>query len=56
MPKYRVTLTTSKTVEVTAIDKEDALEKAEAKVNKTNDKWIAETAWLKTGEANGTRD
>jgi hypothetical protein len=50
MPKYHVILTTSKTVVVTAIDEQDAIDKAEAKVNKTNDKWTAETAWLKTGE------
>ena len=50
MPKYHVVLTTTKSVEVTAINEEDALEKAEAKVNKTNNKWMAETAWLKTEE------
>jgi len=50
MPKYVVTMETMKFVEVNAIDEEDALEKAEAKVNKRNDKWTAESAWLKTEE------
>ena len=50
MPKYHVFLITSKTIEVTAIDEQDALDKAEAKVNKTSNKWTSETAWLKTGD------
>jgi len=50
MPRYEVTMETMKIVEVTAIDAEDALEKAEAKVNKRNNKWTAEQAWLKTGD------
>lgn len=49
MPKYDVILTTSKTIQVIAIDEEEAIEKAEAKVNKRNHKWTAEIAWLKTG-------
>jgi len=48
MPIYRVTMETMKIVEVNAIDEGDARDKAEAKVNKKNNKWTAEQAWLKT--------
>lgn len=44
MAKWAVVVTTSKTVIVTADDYEEALDKAETKVNKTNNKWVAETA------------
>lgn len=44
MAKWQVVVTTNKTVIVNAEDYEDAMEKAEAKVNKTNNKWVAETA------------
>jgi hypothetical protein len=41
---------TMKIVEVNAINEDDARDKAEAKVNKRNDKWTAEQAYLKTGD------
>lgn len=44
MRKYDVILSTSKTIQVMALDEEDAMEKAELKVNKTNNKWLADTA------------
>jgi hypothetical protein len=50
MPKYHVVLSTTKTVVITAIDEQDAIDKAEEKVNKTNNKWTAETACLETGD------
>lgn len=42
---FLVQMTTEKTIQVRAIDEEDALEKAEARLNKTSNKWTAERAW-----------
>ena len=42
--KYDVVLSTSKTIQIMALDEEDAMEKAELRVNKTNNKWLSDTA------------
>ena len=49
MKTYTVTLSTEKTVKVKAQDEDDAKNKAEAKVNKRNDKWMANDAWEEEG-------
>jgi hypothetical protein len=45
MPRYQVILATEKMITINAIDEEAALEKAEARVNKNNNKWTAEQAY-----------
>jgi len=36
---------TEKIITINALDEEDALEKAEARINKNNNKWTAEQAY-----------
>ena len=45
MPRFMVIVQTEKIITLNAIDEEDALEKAEARVNKNNNKWTAEQAY-----------
>jgi hypothetical protein len=41
MPRFKVILTTEKHITLNAIDEDDAQTKAEARVNKNNNKWVA---------------
>lgn len=43
---YEVNLQTEKIVLIFAEDEEEAKDKAERKVNKNSDKWLASSAWL----------
>ena len=45
MPKFNVIMTTEKVVQIIAEDLEEAMEKAERKINVRNDKWSAETGY-----------
>ena len=46
MTKYAVQVITDKVVIVTASNEDEARDKAEAKVNTRNDKWMAESVWV----------
>lgn len=50
LKSYEVSLSQEKLVIVKAIDETDAINKAESKLNKTNDKWVANTAYELKGE------
>ena len=45
MPRFEVLLSTYKTITVNAIDEEDASNKAEKRLNKTNNKWVADNVY-----------
>ena len=48
VPRFRVILMTEKSITLNAIDEEDALEKAEARLNNRNNAWTAEQAYRLT--------
>ena len=45
MPRFVVHLSTYKTITVNAIDEEDANDKAEKRMNKTNNQWVVDDVY-----------
>ena len=45
MPRFVVQLSTYKMITVNAIDEEDANDKAEKRMNKTNNKWVVDIVY-----------